>query len=354
MRHVFTGVAVLLFTAVTLTGCSNDDGNGTGPVGTDSTSRDASGDYWVTKTDATPEEDFVYYSFDDKDVVTSAKPAANTWELGFRRSVIITNSGESGSGDVTSVDLTAMGVTDDFVDVTMTPANAVPEESWLTDGLNLVLDDYFMYNPQTHTLTMTQTVYAMRDAAGQYMKVQFLELIGGGAPPAMGNFVIKYVHQPSPSSTDLTGPALIDTVDGSSGMFYYDFSSGQAVNPANPASSTEWDIKVENYDVYLNSSFSGPGEAAANPAYALLEDMSDPTDFDAYTQAITVPQAYAQDEQGSVFTDWYNYNSQTHTLSSKNHVYLIRSNGKTYKVMIDTYYGETGQSGNYIWYWEEL
>jgi hypothetical protein len=43
---------------------------------------------------------------------------------------------------------------------------------------------------------MTRNVYALRDALGRYLKPQILEIIGGGAPPAMGNFVLTYVYQP--------------------------------------------------------------------------------------------------------------------------------------------------------------
>jgi len=352
---LFLMLGVLLFGGIT--GCSDDDDGPVGPVGTNSTARDASGNYWVTRLDATSDDEYTYYSFATKDIVTTAKPAANAaneWDLGFQRSVVVTNSGNSGSGDVLGVNFTQINSSKDFVAVTQADADGVAGEAWVGDGQNLVLEDYYTYNFQTHVATMTQTVYALLDAEGKYVKVQFLDFVGGAAPPAMSNFVIKYVYQGTSGSTDLTAPVQIDTVDGSTGLFYYDFSSGQVVSPADPANSLEWDIKVENYNAYLNSSFSGPGQAGANPASALVDGMTDATDFNFYTSAITVPQAYAQDEQGSIFTNWYNYDGQTHTLSSRGDIYLVQSDGKTYKVKIETYYGDTGQSGNYIWYWEEL
>lgn len=348
---------LLILAALGGLGCSNDEDGPTAPVGTNSTSRHASGKYWVTQVDASSYDQTVYYSFAGRDVVPLSKAAdqaANDWDIGFKRSVIITNGGQSGSGDAMGIDLTAAGDPTGFVEVTVAKAEAIPAEDWISDGKSLVVNDYYDYNLQTHGLTMTQNVYALRDAAGQYAKLQILEILGGGAPPAMGNFVLKFVHQPLAGSIDLSGPVQVDTVDGSTGEFYYDFSAASAVTPTDPANSLDWDIKVSSYDLYLNSSFSGPGEAAANPAYALLEGMSDPTDFDFYTEAVTVPQAYAQDAEESVFSDWYDYDGQTHSLTSKGHVYLLQTSGKTYKVMIETYYGETGVSGNFILYWEEL
>jgi hypothetical protein len=351
-------LGVLAILTIGLAGCSNDDdAPPTGPVGTNSTTRDATGKFWVTRVDATSDNDFAYYSFAQKDLVALTAQQAQsstTWDLAFQRSVIITNSGQSGPGDVEGVDLNALGDATPFTSVSAANISSIPKSSWQTDGEKLVIDDYYTYDPQTHTMDLTQYVYAMMDASGHYVKFQFLELLGGGAPPAMGNFVIKYVHQSEAGNADLSGPARVDTVDGSSGMFYYDFSSGAAVNPADPANSLDWDIKVSSYNVYLNSSFSGAGNAAANPVYALFDNMADWTDFEFYTEAVAVPQAYAQDELGSVFTNWYDYNGQTHTLASKGHTYVLKVGEKSYKLRIDTYYGDTGQSGNIIWHWEEL
>lgn len=351
-RLLYGFLSLLVFAGL---GCSNNDAtNPTAPTGTNSTTRHASGDYWVTQVDATSYDEPVYYSFAAKDVLSLGKPAANDWDVAFKRSVISTNGGESGSGDVVGVDLTALGIAGDFVDVTAGDANQVAADDWVSDGKKLVLDGYYTYNMQTHAMTVTRNVYALRDAAGRYLKLQILEINGGGAPPAMGSFVLKYVYQPEAGNTDLSGPAQIDTVDGSSGEFYYDFSSGSVVSPADPSASLDWDIKVSNYDIFLNSSFSGPGQAGANPVYALVDGMSDPTDFAFYTQAVAVAQAYALDAEESVFGEWYDYDGQTHSLISKGHVYLLKSAGIYYKVKIETYYGINGVSGNFIWYWEEL
>jgi hypothetical protein len=357
MKRVFLFTGLVTIVALLAIGCSSDDdttGPGNGTPGPNTTVRDDSGNYWVTRIDATSEEEYTYYSFVRKDTVdlTAAQAEESTeWDVAFMRSIVITNSGTSGTGDVLSVDLMMIGDATEFADVTSANADAVQQNQWQSDGQNLVIDNYYVYNTQTHQLDMTRIVYAMRDAEGRYMKVQFTEIYGGGAPPAMGNYVVKYVH--NPSGTDLSGTGVSDTVDGSAGIFYYDFSAGMATAPADPQNSLDWDIKVSSYDVFLNSSFSGIGDAAANPAYWLI-DMADSSDFDAYSEAISVPQAYFQDQEGSVFTDWYDYDGATHTLSSKGHVYLVMVGGSTYKLEIETWYGDTGESANFIFHWEQL
>ena len=266
--------------------------------------------------------------------------------------MIATNSGISGPGSVLAVDLTATGVTKDFADVTSADLSGLSQNDWMADDYDLVIDSYYNYNPQTHVLTPTNLVYAMMDAEGKFLKFQITGFYGGGAPPAMANFIIKYVY--AASGTDLSGTPVVDTVDGSSGMFYYDFSAGRTTTPADSATSLEWDILISNYNVYLNSSLTGSGQAAGNPL-SLFPGVTDPTDFDAYTTAETQPQAYFEDEQSSAFLNRYDLpGPPDHFLTSKNHVYVVNVDRTYYKLMIETYNGDTGASGNPIFWWAEL
>lgn len=344
---------MILVLVLFIAGCSSDKSNPVLPTGTNSTVRASSDNYWITSVDATSYDNFAYYSFADKDVVdlTDTDAASSTaWDMGFERNVVVTNSGISGPGSIVAADLTANGVSKSFADVTSADLAGLSQSDWVADGFDLVIDHYYDYNPTTHVLTPTNLVYAMRDAQGGYLKFQITEFIGGGAPPAMANFVIKYVY--AGSTADLSGPVVVDTVDGSSGTFYYDFSAGQATNPADPSTSLDWDIKVENYDVYLNSSFSGPGNAGANPAYTLVSGI-DSTDFAAYTTvAADAGRSYDQDTPGSVFRDWYDYANEV--LTTKGHVYAIKVGSSTYKVYIETYYGDNGIHATYIFWWEPL
>ncbi|MFH2055653.1 MAG: HmuY family protein [bacterium] len=356
MKLITLASLILALFAFMAVGCSDDDEGPTGPTAQslNTTVRSSSGDYWRTLIDATSYDDFVYYDFgvqDTLDLTAAHAENSTDWDLGFRRDVIVTNSGSSGPGSITVVDLTASGVTKDFADVTRADLASLSEDDWMADGFDLVVDNYYSYNPQTHALTPTNLVYAMKDAEGKYLKFQVAGFFGGGPPPMMANFIIKYVY--ATSGTDLSGTPVADTIDGSSGMFYYDFSAGQAITPADSANSLEWDIVVSNYSIFMNSSFSGPGQTGANPAYAFA-DMSDSTDISEYPEAITEGY-YAQDKNGSAFLEWYNYSGPPdHLLTSKGHVYAVKAGGKMYKVYIETYTGDTGIRANVIFWWAEL
>jgi hypothetical protein len=50
----------------------------------------------------------------------------------------------------------------------------------------------------------------------------------------------------------------------------------------------------------------------------------------------------------AVLTDWYNYDSQTHSLSSKEEVYMIQIEADKYtKFQILNYYNEDNVSGHF-------
>ncbi|APR82338.1 Hypothetical protein A7982_07687 [Minicystis rosea] len=103
------------------------------------------------------------------------------------------------------------------------------------------------------------------------------------------------------------------------------------VTPADPATSTEWDLAFEGLDVYTNSGVSGSGDGGAfgpHPAAAFLSDV-----------APEVPFVLA-DETGGAFVDWYDYDSTNHTLWDRYHVYGIKDGNRTWKVQVLGYYAD--------------
>ena len=152
------------------------------------------------------------------------------------------------------------------------------------------------------------------------------------------------------SSTSNNPPVIADslTFDASGGgPIYVDFSAGITTTPADPLNSTEWDIAFQAYEIHQNSSVFGSGQTATYPVW---QDQTDSTDFTETASAPTVPNAYFTDGLGSVLTNWYNYNGNTHQLSSKNHVYIIRHNDHFYKLQISSYYRDIGGTPVSAWY----
>lgn len=359
MRY-FKVVSLIALLMTAVVGCSNDD-NVVGPqLPKHVTEWDDSDSIWVTTLQADGAlGSYSYYSFVDGNVVALTDEQAKTstsWDIAFKKSYIKTNGGVSGNGGAKAVDLTAIGIVgiDAFNEVDSIEVAAVQNNQWMSDVYDFALDSLWNYNQVTHQLAPKQYVYILSDAMGNMVKFQLLNTIGGGQPPQQGKMVLKYYYQSNSASTTVDGIADVDTVDAPDG-FYFDFSSGQVVNPGNPNTSKDWDIRIYSYDVYLNGSVFGPGSAAAFPVY---DGLVDRTDFDAVTNVNQFgPPRWVADEMQSAFTasDWYDYNFNTHILTSKMNTYLVRSANKTYKVEIVSYYDpDTQASGTYTFRWAEL
>lgn len=337
-------------------GCSDDDDGPTGGGGNTNTETsvwNATGGYWETNVDATSTEDFTYFSFTTKDTLGAAvgkiaEGFATDWDIAFRREEIKTNGGSSttNGGDIEAaslgvVDFDAVTI-DDTVDV-----------DWSPDVIDHFIDEWYVYDTLTHQITITKKVYSMEDATGEhYVKFRVDSLIGGGQPPAMGDLYITYYYQPIAGSLDLSGQTVETSFTAGSTPVYFDFSTGAVTTPADPANSLDWDIYFYAYDLFQNSGPSGIGDCAAFLAWGELADSSD---IDAFTAQPSAP--LFPDIAGSALTDWYNYSGPPlHKLPSKSEVYLLKTEGKVYKLRIESYYGEDGvsASGNYNFIWKEL
>jgi hypothetical protein len=314
------------------------------------------GGYWETTVNATSASQYAYYGFSHRDTLTlTPEQAANdtSWNIAFERSNVILNSGVSGPGNTVAIDLASMGRMDSTDFMGFNNPMSLPDSAWTADSYSLVIDDWYSYNHNNRMLTPTRYVYIMKDANSNYVKFQIIGIDHPGMPPSMGTITILYDFAgTSPSFTGDPDTLVFDASSG--GPIYVDFSAGSVTNPADPRNSTDWDLEFTNYEIHQNATIFGPGQCGA---YAIWQDQTDPTDFSETPTAPTVPQAYFADSFGSVMADWYNYDGNTHTLTSKNHVYAISMGGHHCKLQIFTYYkniGGTPVSGWYTFRWLPL
>lgn len=343
------------------TGCSDKKPTASGNTGPDTTATNTTtwtnGGYWQSLLDATSSSHFIYYSFARRDTVTLTDSQASSdtaWNVGFKRSTIIMNGGVSGAGDDEGVDLAAHGHADSTDFLGFDNLAEIGSSEWASDSYNLVIDEWYSYNQIDHTLVPSLKVYVMKDAVGNYVKFQVLSLDHPGMPPNMGTISIQFIYSGSSPSFAGLNPDTI-TFDGSSGgPVYVDFSAGATTTPTDPRNSTDWDLAFVNYEIHQNATVFGIGACGA---YEVWQDQADPTSFDETQVAPTQPQAYFADQFGSVMSEWYNYDGNTHTLTSKNHVYVIRDGGHHYKLQIIAYYADingTPVSGWYTFRWLAL
>ncbi|MBK7091504.1 MAG: HmuY family protein [bacterium] len=162
-----------------------------------------------------------------------------------------------------------------------------------------------------------------------------LDVIGGGAPPTMGQIVLKYVY--SATGTDLSAAAEVDTVGPTDDTLYYDFSTGTAsFNLTDPGNRIDWDIRFFHYDADLNSGVFGIGQGVGHSRCMIPGPVILPTRRTLMTtQALKrLGQRAVQDEIASVFR---NPDRGTNTICrliiySRKDIYALKVGGKTYKV----------------------
>lgn len=112
---------------------------------------------------------------------------------------------------------------------------------------------------------------------------------------------------------------------------YVKLSPPAVVEETDPAHATDWDLAFVGYDVFTNGGVSGPGNGSAfGPlSVGLFGFPEDP---------VSVP-FLIPDEAASAFVAWYAYESSTHELYTRFHVYGVSSGGHHYKLQILGYYG---------------
>jgi hypothetical protein len=88
------------------------------------------------------------------------------WEISFERYFLRLNGGVEGPGGVEVSPITDQA----FADVT-----TAPKSGWVTDTDDgMALEDWYIYDATEHVMYAAPVVYAVRNGAGEYWKVQFL------------------------------------------------------------------------------------------------------------------------------------------------------------------------------------
>ena len=285
----------------------------------------------------TEPHDFTYFSFEDQDVValTDAEAAESAeWHIAFKRSEIRLNGGISGPGNVTGFDL--MGAEDVVAEEAFDAITAMDiptADAFIADGPAYAIGEWYSYDSASHRLAVTGHAYELRTANGQFAKF-VVDGMEGASRADAGRITFRWVVA---DGTDLTGAAHSATVDVSGGEeVYFSLSSGEPVAPTDPSTSLDWDLHFSGYIIRLNGGISGSGQGGAFPAYQTdqtFEDIAEAMGF-----------GYFADKSGSAFSsdtgEWYSYDSTTHILSTRHHVYVIDTDAGFYKMQLLSYYRE--------------
>lgn len=126
---------------------------------------------------------YTFFSLENNAVVPSSDSATNKWDIAFRGTSIITNSGNSGPGNGGGFVFT--GLFDDLktipADSTFKTDNA-PSSYAITSGSNR---GWYIYNAPVNLITpIPGRVLVIRTATGKFAKVEILNYYKGGVTPA--------------------------------------------------------------------------------------------------------------------------------------------------------------------------
>ncbi len=126
---------------------------------------------------------YTLYSLERNEVVPNTDSATNKWDVGFRGTTIITNSGNSGpgaGGGFVQVGLFA-DITAVSPDSTIKVDNA-PTSYAITSGSNR---GWYVYDAPNNLVTaIPGRVLIFRTATGKYAKMEILNYYKGGVTPA--------------------------------------------------------------------------------------------------------------------------------------------------------------------------
>jgi hypothetical protein len=330
----------LLFVAVTaLAACSDS----TDPAGVEEPQ-----ETFATMTvDASEDWSYVTFTESGAQPATVADRSTSTgWHIGFFATRVMLNGGAAGPGEVlghclcqnasaTDDAVMAMTADDELAAFEGVTAAMIPtdDDAWQSDALAAVIDEWYSYDFQTHTVSAApENVWKVRTAAGDaYAKFHVTTIEDAGRASA-GRVTFAYALQPS-AGADF-GAVQTVTVDLAQGPVHFDLDTGSEVGEEG-----DWDLHFSGYDIRVNGGVSGDGQAGASPAGAAFGDVADASDLPGFL--------YAGDAFGGVFDEhsWYRYNLQgQHQIWPTYDVYLVKQGEAVFKVQLVNYYGETGDS----------
>ncbi len=121
--------------------------------------------------DATDREQWVYFNLSESDVVDIKDPTTSLkWDIGFKRTAIITNGGINGPGESATLILT---------DTSFESVDVAPEGDYISDTDQIATfargDGWYTYTgPPNHWILVNDKIYILRTAAGNYAKLRFI------------------------------------------------------------------------------------------------------------------------------------------------------------------------------------
>ncbi|SMF57221.1 HmuY family protein [Pseudobacteriovorax antillogorgiicola] len=269
--------------------------------------------------DASSTDSTVYLKFLDGNLLIT--DAMDNWHLSIKRTLFQTNSGTSGSLDfragAAEMPFEAMSecsVTGLIADE-MLPVPGPPGSGEFSG--NAILNDWYDYDVQTHTVSPKDLAFLLSDSKSCFM-FQILSYQDGVYELKTTELPVGNISEPE----DLSQHLGIDASSSIEAVFI-GFHEGQLTATS---SDGQWVLSVKRTMFQSNSGSSGDGSFGVYESALTFEDIIT-CDFEtlSFDEALPVPGPPGSGtfSGNPVLNDWYNYDSVTHQVSSKEAVYVV-------------------------------
>jgi len=257
------------------------------------------------------------------------------WDVAFSRTQIRTNGGTSGAGfGGARQDAEA-----DYETLTSTDTIGFAADEEITTGMpgatptsmSPVLSDWYDYDPSTHVVTPTDTVFVLRTASGSYAKLRIVAWDG-----TVGGYIVRL----APLEVAIETHALSIDATSTTDWTYLDLDGAAPVTVTDAAADLVWDVAIRRTAFATNSGESGAGEGGARTVDTAFDATTVvPTDGFAVDATITPTRPGATPYAGNVaLGDWYDYDPPTRVVSPKDVAFAVRlADGSVAKLRITSY-----------------
>lgn len=195
--HSTLYLILVFFTGFTFSACDDDNENSVVPLESEV----------VSDLNAVSATKFTLFSFDENAVVANEDSATTKWDIGFRGTTIILNSGNSGPG----------GSSGQIIDGVFEELKESPETGYATDSENqkaiVGSNGWYTYTgttavPNHAILPIAGKILALRTSDGKYVKLEIISYYQGNPDtttptfadlatrPASRYYTFKFIFQP--------------------------------------------------------------------------------------------------------------------------------------------------------------
>ncbi len=278
-----------------------------------------------TMIDASDYQAWVYLSVVEGGEISIVDPGTSLdWDLAVQRTSWQTNSGTSGSGvggarlaeDPLDWEGTEQAVTTGYAEDEMIPV-AGPPGSGEFSG-NPMLNTWFNYDELTHIVTSRMETFLIRTGAGEYGKLRILSYDDG----------VYFLELVPLSRWVETISTVLDASDSES-WIRFSFRNGEVVESADPSTDSTWDMGISRTSFATNGGTSGPGQGGAvdTGLASLAEVTKAPEEGYTLDEMIPVagPPGSGEFSGNPTLATWYDYNPETHEVTPRDTVFVIRT-----------------------------